>query len=66
MDEGEKEKMANGQAFIKVIRLPEGTWDTFAEVHTLTEEGYNKLLRDEDLGSGDVVDSEKVFDPKFI
>jgi len=69
MDEGEKEKMAkqgNGNAFIKVVRLPDGTWDTVADIITLTETGYNKLLNDETLDMGEIVETETVGDSKYL
>jgi hypothetical protein len=57
--------MSNGQAFIKVVRLPDGTWDTVADIITLTERGYNKLLNDETLDLFEIVESEIVGDSKY-
>lgn len=59
-------KQGNGNAFIKVVRLPDGTWDTVADIITLTETGYNKLLNDETLDLFEVVDSETVGDSKYL
>jgi len=69
MDEGEKEKMAkqgNSNAFIKVVRLPDGTWDTVAEVITLTEAGYNMLLEKDAFNTAEMLDIETVGDSKYL
>lgn len=58
--------MAKGQAYIKVVRLPDGTWDTVAEVITLTEEGYNMLLEKDAFNTAEMVDIETVGDSKYI
>ena len=58
--------MANGQAFIKVVMLPNGTWDTVAKVITLTEEGYNELLEWSKMNGKEIIDSETVGDSKYI
>jgi hypothetical protein len=57
--------MPKGQSFIKVVRLPDGTWDTVADIITLTETGYNKLLNDETLDMGEIVETETVGDSKY-
>ena len=59
-------KQGNGNAFIKVVRLPDGTWDTVADIITLTETGYNKLLNDETLDMGEIVETETVGDSKYL
>jgi len=69
MVEGEKEKMAkqgNGNGFIKVVRLPDGTWDTVAEVITLTEAGYNMLLEKDAFNTAEMLEIETVGDSKYI
>lgn len=58
--------MAKGQGFIKIVRLPDGTWDTVAEVITLTEEGYNMLLEKDAFNTAEMVDIETVGDSKYV
>lgn len=58
--------MAKGQGFIKVVRLPDGTWDTTAEVITLTEEGYNMLLEKDAFNTAEMVDIEDVGDVNYV
>ncbi len=59
-------KQGNGNAFIKVVRLPDGTWDTVAEVITLTEEGYKMLLENDAFNTAEMLDIVEVGDSKYI
>lgn len=58
--------MAKGQAYIKVVRLPDGTWDTVAEVITLTEEGYNMLLEKDAFNTAEMIDIQEVGDINYV
>ena len=59
-------KQGNGNGFIKVVRLPDGTWDTVAEVITLTEAGYNMLLEKDAFNTAEMLEIETVGDSKYI
>ena len=61
-----KQSKAKGNAYMTVVRLPDGTWDTVAEVITLTEEGYKMLLEKDAFNTAEMLDIVEVGDIKHI